>query len=177
MESILASIPLLAVGVAIGLLGVLTIIDLRHYLLPDKYVFPFGLLGIVFHAATGFRVITPETMIMGAVVGAGILLIVRHFGNKVYKQESMGLGDVKLLGAAGFWLGAADVTIALTIGALAGLLHGIGIAVARKVKTGEAFNMSRLILPAGPGFIVGILVVMAYLIGPELIYIWQGLIQ
>ena len=177
MDLFFTLLPLFCVLGALGLLTLLTVIDLRVYLLPDKYVFPFGLLGIAFHASTGFRLLPPEGLVMGAVVGAGILLIVRYFGNMYYKQESMGLGDVKLLGAAGLWLGAGDVTVALTLGALAGLLHGIGIAAARRINTGTPFNMSRLVLPAGPGFIVGIVVVMAYAFGPALLMMMEQVLR
>lgn len=168
-------LPLGCLTVAAVLLIVLAVIDLREYLLLDKYVFPFGLLGLAFHASMGFTLQSPAQLLIGAVVGGGILLIVRYFGNMHYKQESLGLGDVKLLAAAGLWLGGADVTFAMTIGAAAGLLHGLGVALYRTLVRRQAFNMTRLMIPAGPGFIVGIVVVIVYSFGSAIIELVERL--
>lgn len=154
--------PLLCVAAALVLLMVLLIIDLRVYLLPDKYVFPFGLLGFAFHTVQGFPHLPAAQLFIGMVVGAGVLWLVRAGGSWYYGQEAMGLGDVKLLGAAGLWLGPLDVTMAMTVGAAAGLVHGIGIAIVRAIREGQPLNMHRLVLPAGPGFIVGIIAVFIY---------------
>lgn len=157
-------LPLLCIAAALGLLGVLTRIDLREFLLPDKYVFPFGALGVIFHAAQGFTLLSPEEILMGGIFGAGILLLVRFFGNKYYGQETLGLGDVKLMGAAGLWLGLDGGSFALTLGAAAGLFHGLGLATIRALK-GQGFHVRRMVIPAGPGFIVGIIATGGYLYG------------
>ena len=155
------------VGAAI-LLARLFIIDLRVYLLPDKYVFPFGVLGVFFHIAMHFSLLSPELMVAGAIVGGGLLWLVRWGGTKYYKQEAMGLGDVKLLIAAGIWLGPEHTITAIMVGAVAGLLHGIGVAAFQAKRTGTKFSLNRLIIPAGPGFIVGIVVTFIYVFGTDI---------
>jgi leader peptidase (prepilin peptidase) / N-methyltransferase len=162
MNVIWPLLPLLCMAVAGVLLIILTLIDLRHFLLPDKYVFSFALCGLMFHASTGMILMSGTDMVLGALVGGGMLLAVRAVGNMYYKQESLGLGDVKLLAAAGLWLGPVSTTLAITVGAAAGLIHGIGIALGRKIRHGGPISMSRLILPAGPGFIVGIVTIFIY---------------
>jgi len=153
-------LDLLAYLIASG--GVLTliklsIIDLRTWLLPNWLNILLGLLGLAFHVALAFRILEPADMLYGAILGAGILLFIRHFGNMYYKQDTLGLGDVKLLGASGLWLGMEGVVIAMTIGAFAGLLHGIGFALCRSIKEKSKPNFHRLMIPAGPGFCLGIL--------------------
>jgi prepilin signal peptidase PulO-like enzyme (type II secretory pathway) len=145
------------------LLIILSIIDLKTFLLPNIYVFPFGLLGIVFHLTTEFYYLDWQNIILGGLVGYGILYMIRLGGNKYYGQESLGLGDVKLLGAAGLWLGYENVLFAMTLGAAAGLIHGLIYAVILKLKTSEPFNMRRLVIPAGPGFAVGIVLVAGWM--------------
>lgn len=164
-------LPLFCLIIAAVLLVILTVIDLRHYLLPNVYVFPFGLLGAIFHASLGFTLIPPVDLLLGAALGGGILLVIRFFGNRVYGQESMGLGDVKLMAAAGLWLGSMGVTLALTFGAMAGLVHGLIVALYRTISLGQKFSMRRLIIPAGPGFIAGIVGVALYTYSLQIFYI------
>lgn len=144
---------------AIGLLILLAIIDFKTYLLPNIYVAPFALLGVLFHFFTNFYYLDLRAMIIGGVVGYAILYAIRAAGNKYYGQDSLGLGDVKLLGASGLWLGLDGVLFAMTLGAMAGLIHGIIVALHKKFKTKEAFSLTRLTIPAGPGFVIGILLV------------------
>lgn len=148
---------IIALGGVITLVT-LSIIDLRVWLLPNWLNLTLGILGIAFHASLQFTILEPIQLLYGAFLGAGTLLTIRFFGNMYYKQDTLGLGDVKLLGAAGLWLGIEGVVMAMTIGAFAGLLHGIGFALARAIKEKSKPDMHRLMIPAGPGFCVGILV-------------------
>ena len=139
-----------------GLLVTLFIIDIRHFLLPNIYVFPLGLCGVLFHFLTDFTLLSPTDMIGGAIVGGGFLYLVRAAGTYYYKQEAMGLGDVKLLISGGLWLGPSGVLFAIIAGAGAGIIHGILIAAYVSIKNKIPFNIKRLIIPAGPGFIIGL---------------------
>ena len=156
----------LILAAAAGLLIILAIIDLRVRLLPNIYVFPFAALGIVFHAVSRFAIISPQDMIIGGLAGYGMLWLIRAAANYHYKQDSLGLGDVKLMGAAGLWLGFEGVLFALTIGAFAGVIHGIGYALWVAAKTKSRPNFHRLMIPAGPGFIAGIVAVAGWLFTP-----------
>lgn len=157
MDIILGFLPLICAVIALITLVALTIIDFRTWLLPDKLNLVLALSGLGFHAATGFTFLSPAALAIGAATGGGILLAVRTAGNYYYKQDTLGLGDVKLLAAAGVWLGAENVVIALTIGACAGLVHGILVGLVRAIRERAKPNFKRLMIPAGPGFCVGIL--------------------
>lgn len=139
--------------IAVILLIVLAVIDFKTFLLPNIYVFPFAILGIAFHLLTDFYYLSFQGVIIGGLAGYTLLWTIRFFGNKYYDQDSLGLGDVKLLGASGLWLGLDGVLFAMTIGAFAGLIHGILYAIIKKV------SLKRLQIPAGPGFVIGILAV------------------
>jgi leader peptidase (prepilin peptidase)/N-methyltransferase len=165
MESALLLIAFFALIVALVLLGILAVIDFKTMYLPNKYVFPFAVLAVIFHTSLQFSVMDPLSMLIGGAFGYGILWSIRFFGNMYYKTDSLGLGDVKLLGAAGLWLGLSGVTIAMTLGAAAGLVHGLIVAYVQSRKTGE-FNVRRLKIPAGPGFIIGITIVIFWEIFP-----------
>ena len=149
--------------IGLGLLVTLATIDFKTFLLPNIYVFPFGLLGILFHWLYDFHLLTMTEIILGGALGYGILWIIRWGGNKYYGQDSLGLGDVKLLAAAGLWLGVEGVMIAMTIGAMVGLLHGLIYAGIIATRNKTKFSISRLMIPAGPGFIAGIIIAFIWL--------------
>ncbi len=146
----------------------LSIIDLRVWLLPDWLNLCLGLLGIGFHISLAFRILEPIDLLYGAILGAGTLITIRFFGNMYYKQDTLGLGDVKLLGAAGLWLGVEGVVVAMTIGAFAGLLHGVGFALTKALTEKSKPDFHRLMIPAGPGFCVGILLACIWKFYPYL---------
>lgn len=143
---------------AAGLLLTLSVIDLKTWLLPNPYVLAFAILGVVFHTLHEFYYLGPDEMVIGALAGGGILYAIRFLGNRYYGQDTLGLGDVKLLAAAGLWLGFDGVMAAITAGAIAGVLHGLGVAVWTSVKTKQRISVSNLMIPAGPGFAVGIVI-------------------
>lgn len=140
---------------ALFLLYKLVIIDLKHYLLPNKYVFPFGLCGLTFHTVAFWSLNHWPDLFLAALLGGALLYIVRALANKHYKKDTLGLGDVKLIAASGLWLGTEYIFFAISIGALAGAMHGLIIASAKK-KSGNPVPLSQLSIPAGPGFIFGI---------------------
>lgn len=148
---------------AVLILMILSVIDMKIRLLPNEWVLGFATTGGVFHLTTIARYMEPQEIILGALVGFGSLYLIRAAANWHYKQDALGLGDVKLMGAAGIWLGMDGTLFALTLGALAGLIHGItyGLYIAWKDQT--PINLRRLEIPAGPGFAVGIALVGGWL--------------
>lgn len=162
-------VALLCLVIAVILLVVLTVIDFKTFLLPNIYVAPFALLGVAFHLITDFYYLSPSALLIGGVAAYGILYAIRYLGSKYYGEEALGLGDVKLLGASGLWLGLDGVLFAMTIGAAAGLIHGLIQAYYNKIKTKKPFSIKRLTIPAGPGFVVGILVMGGIMYKPFVI--------
>lgn len=149
---------LLVIAVSVAVLVRLCIIDLKIRLLPNVYVLAFAILGVCFHALLGFQALAPIEMIKGAVLVGGILYAIRFVANWHYKQDTLGLGDVKLMAAAGLWLGPQESLVALSIGAFAGIAHGVGVMLWHYAKKRQWLNLARLEIPAGPGFIVGIVI-------------------
>lgn len=138
-------------------LAKLALIDLKTYLLPNKYVGFFFVLGALFHAvATNFAFVSALDAILGCLAGGGLLLAVRYVANRHYDRDTLGLGDVKLMAAGGLWLGLSDIFLAISLGALFGLIHGVIYKFYMQSKTKENVPLKGMIIPAGPGFILGI---------------------
>lgn len=151
-------LSILCLILAFAALCALVVIDLRTRLLPNILVLSLAVSGAAFHASSLFFYNTPLDLLVGAIIGAGILYLVRVAGNTYYKADTLGLGDVKLMGAGGLWLGSDFILIAIIAGALAGLVHGLALIGCNWFKTKTIAPLSTFSLPAGPGFAAGLLI-------------------
>ncbi len=160
--------------IGFALLSILSYIDLRTRLLPNVFVFSFAVCALAFHAVTLCAYLAPLHIIAGAAVCGGLLYLVRAAANAYYQQDALGLGDVKLMAAAGLWLGVDGGLFALTLGAFAGLLHGIAYGLWQSFKTKERPNFHRLAIPAGPGFAIGIILIALWQYRPFYLEVLHG---
>jgi leader peptidase (prepilin peptidase)/N-methyltransferase len=128
-------------------------IDLKLWILPNELVTLFAVTALPFHYGLDWLYGGWLFLLLGGIVGGGTLLLIRHIANKHYGMETLGLGDVKLMAAAGLWLGPESVLMAMSVGAFMGVLHAVILAY----KNNQSLN--RMMLPAGPGFIAGILII------------------
>lgn len=152
-------ISVLCLPLALASLVALIIIDLRTLLLPNILVLCFVMLGALFHISALYYYGDSITLALGAFIGGATLYLVRLIGNAYYKTDTLGLGDVKLMAAGGLWLGMHDIMPAIVAGALCGLLHGGILLIHGKIKTGTFPKLSTFSLPAGPGFIAGLIII------------------
>jgi leader peptidase (prepilin peptidase)/N-methyltransferase len=102
------------------LLLTLAVLDARHLWLPDALTLPLAGLGLTL----GDWVLPapfPDRLI-GAVAGAGLLALLALAYRHLRGRDGLGLGDAKLLGAIGAWLGWQALPFVLLIGSAAALL-------------------------------------------------------
>ena len=125
--------PIAAVIYLIMLGGLIAacLIDLDHYIIPDR----FSLGG----CAAGFVACTIHPSLMGmrsplqgfswslasAIAGALVLLGVAWLGTLIFKKEAMGMGDVKLLAALCSFLGVSSIAWILPISSGIGAVLGV----------------------------------------------------
>lgn len=138
-------------------------IDLKLWILPNELVALLAVTALPFHFGMDWMYGGFLTFIFGACIGGGSLWAIRAVANRIYGFETMGLGDVKLIAAVGLWLGPQSVLMALSVGAFCGVLHAVILAVKFKKP------LNRMMLPAGPGFIAGALIVGLYKFGELLL--------
>jgi leader peptidase (prepilin peptidase)/N-methyltransferase len=131
-------------------------IDLKLWILPNELVLLLALTAIPFHFSMGWIYADIITIALGGLIGGGTLWIIRAVANRIYGMETMGLGDVKLMAAGGLWLGPQFILMALSLGALCGVLHAVILALKNKQ------SLNRMMLPAGPGFIAGLIIIGFY---------------
>lgn len=114
------------------LLLLLGVIDLEHHLLPDWLTLPGIAAGLACSLAGGLA--SPRDAIAGAALAAGFLYAVILLYRAIRGVEGMGLGDVKLLGMIGAFLGWQGALLTLCLGSCAGALVGGGLMLAGKAR-------------------------------------------
>ena len=134
-----------------GLLIALAFIDLRHYLLPDVLTLPGGLLGLM--GAFWSQRVDWKASLAGLGIGVGGLLAVILLYYLVRRREGMGMGDVKMLGMMGAFLGWQWMLLALMIAVMAGTVVGLLAILIR----GKSFQYA---LPFGTFLSLGGLVTL-----------------
>jgi leader peptidase (prepilin peptidase) / N-methyltransferase len=132
-------------------------IDLDHKLLPNKIVYPMAVYGL---AAT--VIVDSGDLVEHLIAGAGGFLFL--FIALLAYPRGMGMGDVKLAGAMGLYLGLSLVP-AMLVAFLTGSLVG-GVMMVR-----EGVQARKKAVPFGVFLALGGIV--AVLAGPELIELYE----
>jgi len=143
---------------ATTLLGI-AMTDARSYLIPDEFSLGGLVLGFVFALAGGWHAL--GTAVLGAVVGFGLLWLVAVGGEWFFKQEAMGGGDIKMMAMIGAFLGWKGTLLTVFLGALAGSLVFVPLAIAG----------SKRLVPFGIFLALG--AAATYLVGPGILE-WYG---
>ena len=121
------------------------LIDLEHRIIPNKITLPGAVAAIVITALTHPGHL-PAQLIAGAAAFTFLLLAVLAY------PSGMGMGDVKLAGVMGLFLGR-DVAPAILVALLAGSLFGMVIIARKGAKEGR-----KTTVPFGPFLALGGLV-------------------
>lgn len=115
----------------------LALIDFDHKILPNRITGPAALVGL----ALGFALDPagePERLLAAAIAGGSIGLVA------LLMPQGMGMGDAKLLGVMGLYLGAAvapAALIALVSGTLVGIVIVARLGVSAGRKTAVPFGV------------------------------------
>jgi leader peptidase (prepilin peptidase)/N-methyltransferase len=126
----------------------LFVIDYQHQILPNVITIPGIVIGILSNILAGPGWIAS---IIGAAVGAGSLYAIAEIYYRVRHEEGLGMGDVKMLGMIGAFLGWKLVLLTLVISSFLGSIVGVFVLVSRKESLKYA-------MPFGTFLAVGALV-------------------
>ena len=134
-------------------LATITLTDLEHRVIPNKVLIVAALVAVGLLVA-GDRDALAEHAIAAAIAFAVMFLIA------IVYPRGMGMGDVKLAGVMGLYLGKA-VAPALLIGFAAGALFGLALIASRGAEA------RKQAVPFGPFLALGGLV--AIFVGPDIV--------
>ncbi|MCD6528410.1 prepilin peptidase [bacterium] len=148
---------------------VIFVYDLKHYIIPDKVIFPaivvtlfyqlFKIWNFEFVSDFGFRIsdfkILAVPLFSAILASVFFLVIILISGGRW-----MGFGDVKLAFFMGLFLGFPNILVALFFSFFIGAIIGIGLIIAKK----KTFHSE---VPFGPFLVSGTFI--AFFFGENLI--------
>ncbi|MGB9848061.1 MAG: prepilin peptidase [Minisyncoccia bacterium] len=181
-------ILLLSFAIYLSILIILSIIDLKYYLLPDNYILFGVVLAFLFNAFFYWINQNPHnnfftcginflgsyidyfncqipfwlSPILGAIFTSGFLFLIYLFS----RGKGMGFGDVKLGIFIGLILGLTNSILALVIAFIFGSIAGIILLVAKK-------RTLKSMVPFGPFLALGVLITIFF--GSNLIDLYLAL--
>lgn len=98
----------------------LAVIDWQEFVVPDFLTLPLVPAGLVVAWVSDQSTVADHAI--GVAVGFGAVVIVRWIYWRLRHREGIGLGDAKLLAAAGAWTGWEGLPLIVLIGSVAGLV-------------------------------------------------------
>ena len=133
--------------ILISVLAVTINTDIKYYYISDRVIVIslISMLAIYFYYLDGKDI---TYYIVSAGVMFGIMLIIKLIGDKIFKRESLGGGDIKLMLLIGLTLGIIDAVTSLLISSLTALIFSLIIMKKNNDN----------IVPFGPFLIIGTII-------------------
>ncbi len=122
-----------------------TFIDIETQEIPDIITLPGILIGLVFYTAldpagTGAWLGAFKDSFLGILAGGGSMFLLGFLGEKMFRREALGGGDVKLMAMIGAFTGWQLVVLTFFLAPI----FGLGAGIFMKVRFGSD------IIPYGP---------------------------
>ena len=133
-------------------------VDLEFQIIPDEISVGGLVVGVVLSGfipalhGTDSRWLAVGRSLLGLVAGGGILYVTAVVGDFIFKKESMGGGDIKLLAMAGSVLGWKLVLVTFFVAPVLALVPGLFVLLFKKTH----------IIPYGPFLSLGLVVSLFY---------------
>jgi len=133
---------------------VVSCIDLDFQIIPDEISLGGLVLGLVLSGLvpslheTDSRWLALGRSVLGGLVGGGLLYATGLLGDALFRKESMGGGDIKLLAMAGAILGWKMVTLTFFLAPVLALIPGVIVLLWKRSH----------VIPYGPFLSLGLVV-------------------
>ncbi len=129
-------------------------IDLEHTIIPDRITLPGIVIGL------GLALVSDHidfvSSLLGVITGGGSFLLIGLLGQKMFKKESLGGGDIKLAAMMGAFIGPVRIFLVFVFSAV------LGLAVSAVILMISAkFRRDRM-LPFGPFLVLAAILVVFY---------------
>jgi leader peptidase (prepilin peptidase)/N-methyltransferase len=141
--TLVAFLYLCAISIALAL------IDLDTHTLPNRIIYPAYLVSVVLLVAAALLAGAPERLLVASIGGAGLFAL--YLALALIRPGGMGLGDVKLAGVLGLylgWLGWGELAVGAFAAFLLGGLFGVVLLAVRRAGRKSS-------IPFGPWMLAG----------------------
>lgn len=124
----------------------ISVTDFRRRIIPDAYLFPLMLIGLILVTFFNFPIGISDAVI-GATFGYLMATLIGFIFDYFIRKQSrnadtpIGMGDIKLIGVGGLWLGTTGLSVALIITCISGAIW--------------AHSKNQKYIPFAPFFVIG----------------------
>ena len=122
--------------------------DFKYMVILDEVLVIGGILLLIVNFFKGGFPLIGTTLLNGLVLFL-IMLVIKLIGDKAFKQESLGWGDVKLAFIAGMFLGIPLVIVHIFIGSFLAFTYALAVSLMKKES----------LVPFGPFLATALLVI------------------
>ncbi len=142
---------------------VVSFIDLEFQIIPDEISLGGLAAGLLLSLlvpalhGTDSRWLSLGRSVIGLAVGGGLLYLTGLLGDAIFRKESMGGGDIKLLAMAGSLLGWQGVTVTFFLAPVLALVPGFVVLLRKRSH----------VIPYGPFLSLGLIITL--FVGDELV--------
>ena len=109
---------------------IITVSDIETFIIPDSILLIGGVL-ILIVQIIAYKTFAFDKLVNGAIC-FGLMFGLKLIGNFLFKKESMGDGDIKLMGLIGLVLGAKETIFSLFAAAYLGLPYALYVIISKK---------------------------------------------
>ena len=142
------------------ILVALAVLDAEHLWLPNWLTWPGIALGLIntfllfeLHGQAG-SVFPAFSVVLGVLIAAGLILLIRLLYWLIRRREGMGLGDAKLMALLAAWLGLPGALLAFALGVVLGaVIAVIQLAVPSRRDDEQRWSLGKL--PLGTFLCIG----------------------
>ena len=152
---------IIPMGAMIMLAVAAAFIDAEHRIIPDALNYPAMITGVIFWGAEWLSGAVKWQAFAAVLVCGfaawGFFYLLSLLGEKLFKTDALGLGDVKFLTAAAFLFGPfmfVEYFTGLLLASLSGFLYGVVFCLIKKQ------SLRNCTLPFGPFLAAGMVIAM-----------------
>jgi len=130
----------------VSTLLIVMISDIKYMIIPDELLLFSGVMLVIERLMTGSEI---GGLLLDAVLPFLILLLIKLFGDLLFRKESLGGGDIKLMVIFGLALGWQSAILAVVIGAFIALPVSLLILAIKKTNViafGPFLSIAALII-------------------------------
>lgn len=133
----------------VSMLAIIIVSDYYYMIIPDEILIFFGvtlaLEVLLINGIDAFGI-----SLLSGIISFGVMFLIKLFGDFIFKTESMGGGDIKLLFFLGFILGWPQALFSIFLGSIIGLPISL---IVLKIKNTN-------IIPFGPFLALGAIIIL-----------------
>lgn len=124
------------------------VIDYKQQIIPNRLTLTMFEIGIIIAFLYGIsNVAITIDMLLGMVTGIVMFSIITLIGELILGKETMGLGDIKLIGALGLYFGTTKILTIAIISFIIGAILGVFLIISKQKKKDEY-------IPFGPCIVI-----------------------